>query len=166
MSIQCILMQGCYLQNATVNLPAETFLRGSSVTLYGGVLRGVESVIMSLGGSLIIHPQAKLDSDIPSAFNLKAIKIHDGGLLAYKGDSNNGDTLSVQLQNHLIVHGGGRVEFNSMSVTGNIFMFFTGIVSKLNYISPLSQSRDIVSSMSVRPCICVSFPDDILETVS
>ena len=42
-----------------MNLPYETYLKDSVVTLYGGVVSGIHTLNISLGGAFIAHPKAK-----------------------------------------------------------------------------------------------------------
>ena len=105
-------------QNGTVNLPYDTFLKDCTVTLYGGVLRGVHTLNISLGGSFIAYPPAALGSGEPSHFNLDSISILDGGVFRYEGHAEQEDAVVISLDGSLVVHGGGQLIGNKITVKG------------------------------------------------
>ena len=109
---------GFTFQHGTVNLPYDTYLMDSVVTLYGGILRGVETLNISLDGSFIAYPPAQLGSDEPSVYNLNSITVLDGGLFKYIGYTEAGDGLIVNLDGGFAVRGGGLVEVNKLTLSG------------------------------------------------
>ncbi len=104
-----------------MNLPYETYLKHSIVTLYGGLLRGLKVLNVSLGGEFIVYPPTKLDSDTPSVLNLNSITVLDGGTLLYQGTVDDWDTLYINLEAGLLVTGGGTVTANRLNVNGKTF---------------------------------------------
>ena len=119
-----IRMSYAVFQNSTVNLPSDTFLKDCTVTLFGGVLRGVHTLNISLGGAFIAYPLAALDSGEPSHFKLDSISVLDGGLFKYEGHSEEGDAVVISLDGSLIVHGGGQLTGNKITVKGQCNIHF------------------------------------------
>ena len=90
------------------------------MTLLGGVLRGMETLDISLGGAFTAYPAAKLGSAEASVFNLDSITVLDGGIFKYMGNTDNGDELTLSLAGDFEVQGGGTVEVNKLKLTGQL----------------------------------------------
>ena len=105
-------------------MPYDTFLKDCTVTLYGGVLRGVHTLSISLGGSFIAYPPAALDSGESSHFNLDSISILDGGVFRYEGRTEQEDAVVISLDGSLVVHGGGQMFGNKITVKGTYTFTF------------------------------------------
>ena len=101
-----------------MNLPFDTYLRDSVVTLYGGVLRGVHSLNVSLGGAFIAYPRAALNSGQRSHFRLHSVTVLDGGRFEYRGRAADADALVIELDGDFTVRGGGFVTANKLLLTG------------------------------------------------
>ena len=113
-------------------MPTETYLLNSVITLYGGILRGLKTLNISLGGAFIAYPKAALDSGVESYFHLDSITILDGGLFKYEGKANDGDALTVELDGGLVVQGGAQVIANKLTLKGQCCSNFWWIAFVLN----------------------------------
>ena len=115
------------LQHARVNLPYNTYLHDSRVTLYGGVLQGVHTLNVSLDGVFTIYPPARLNtsssssSSSPSSskeLRLNSIVVLDGGRLEFTGSTEDADAMTIVLDGGLVVQGGGVLSANDLHVRG------------------------------------------------
>ncbi|KAL8620488.1 hypothetical protein ACOMHN_056880 [Nucella lapillus] len=121
-------------QNGTVNLPYNTYLHQSRVTLYGGVLQGVHTLNLSLGGVFTIYPPARLNASGgqqgAKELRLNSMVILDGGRFEFTGLTHSHDTLSVVLEGGLVVHGGGVMTGNNIHVSAvNITVEAEGLIN-------------------------------------
>jgi len=109
------------LQGGTVNLPFDSYLKDCRVTLYGGLLKGVETLNISLDGTFTVYPPVKHNassSTEESTFSMNSITILDGGLFDYKGDTANDNKLNIFLDGSLHIRGGGIFQVNSLYLEG------------------------------------------------
>ena len=91
------------------------------MTLYGGLLRGVETLNISLDGAFTVYPPVKHNATSTteeSTFSLNSITILDGGLFDYKGDADNDNKLNILLDGSLHIRGGGIFKVNSLYLEG------------------------------------------------
>ena len=73
-----------------MNLPYNTYLHDSRVTLYGGVLQGIHTLNISLDGVFTIYPPARLNTSshgslVSKELRLNSIIILDGGRFEFTG---------------------------------------------------------------------------------
>ena len=106
-----------------MNLPFDTYLRDCRVTLYGGILRGVETLNISLDGSFTIYPPARLNNSAGTTdneFTLNSITVLDGGAFRYMGVAEDDNQMNVILNGSLHVLGGGEFHANNLNLQGKI----------------------------------------------
>ena len=103
-------------QNASVNLPVDTYLKDSVVADYGGILASVETLDISLGGAFRSYPPADHSPVIYDFFN--TISILDGGVFEFFGTAADGDLLNIQLNGSLMIRGGGEMIVNNLELYG------------------------------------------------
>ncbi|XP_033745591.1 uncharacterized protein LOC117331105 [Pecten maximus] len=115
-------------ENATVNLPYETFLLDCRVILYGGVLQGVEKLNISMDGSFTIYPPAQLGYSQKVVLN--SIDILDGGFFNFQGNAENDSLIEIILDGGFHVHGGGEMQANNLVLRAvNITVDADGLVN-------------------------------------
>ncbi|KAK3576663.1 hypothetical protein CHS0354_004948 [Potamilus streckersoni] len=123
-------------EEASVNLPYDTYLRDSSVILYGGILESLNTLNISLNGAFILYPPARLNktqSDRSSTLYLNSISILDGGVFRYEGTPQNNDELRIVLDGGLVIRGGGELHANKLHLTAvNITVDTEGLVNASN----------------------------------
>ena len=110
-----------HLQEASVNLPIDTYLKDSSVADYGGVLAGVETLNISLGGAFHSYPPAD-HSPVVYDF-LNTISILDGGLFEFHGTAADSDLLNIHMNGSLMIRGGGEMIVNNLELYGRYFEY-------------------------------------------
>ena len=102
-------------------MPFDTYLKDCRVTLYGGLLRGVETLNISLAGAFTVYPSVKHNATSvteESSFSLNSITILDGGLFDYKGDAEHDNKLNIHLDGGLHIRGGGIFKVNNLYLEG------------------------------------------------
>lgn len=115
-----------FFQNATVNLPYETYLHNSRVTLYGGVLQGIHTLNISLDGVFTIYPPARINnSDSPGSkmIHFNSLSILDGGRFEFNGSAEENDDINIVLDGELAIQGGGIMSGNKMNITGELMKY-------------------------------------------
>ena len=111
-------------ENSEVNLPRTTFLRNANITMFGGTVTGIENVDISLDGGFHLYPEARIYSDDRSEVFLNRIEVMDGGVMSYRGVSEEGDALTLNVNTSFTVRGGGHVYCNKMTLTGTSFLYY------------------------------------------
>ena len=93
-------------------------MKDATITLLGGLLRGVEILDVSLNSNFIIHPKSRLASDSNSVFIFEKVSIFDGGVIKYMGSAEAGDVLTMNVTSTLAVKGGGELHVNNLLLSG------------------------------------------------
>lgn len=103
-----------------MNLPYDTYLRDCRITLYGGLLRGVATLNISLDGSFTVYPPARLNNSLSSRndFVMDSITILDGGVFKFMGTAEENNGLNVTLTGSLHIQGGGEFRTNNIYLQG------------------------------------------------
>ena len=115
------------VQNGTVNLPYNTYLHDSRVTVYGGVLQGIHTLNISLDGVFTIYPPARRNTShgslVSKELHLNSIIILDGGRFEFTGTTEDRDKLDIVLGGGLVVQGGGVMSGNYLNISGKEMTF-------------------------------------------
>lgn len=88
--------------------------------MYGGLLRGVATLNISLDGSFTVYPPARLNNSLSSRndFVMDSITILDGGVLKFMGTAEENNRLNVTLTGSLHIQGGGEFRTNNIYLQG------------------------------------------------
>ena len=121
-----------------MNLPYDTYLQDCRITLYGGILRGVATLNISLDGSFTVYPPARLNNSHSNShdFVMDSITILDGGLFSFVGTAEGNNKLNVTLTGSLHIQGGGEFRTNNIYLQGQWpFSIMILTVSKMSLVT-------------------------------
>ena len=110
------------LQNASANLPIDTYLKDSTVADYGGILAGIQTLNISLGGAFRSYPPADHSAVVYDFLN--TISVLDGGVFQFYGTAADGDLLNIVMNGSLMIRGGGEMIVNNLELYGMQFYIF------------------------------------------
>ena len=110
------------MQNATANLPEDTYLKDNTVADHGGTLANIRTLNISLGGAFLSYPPDDHARVFYDFFN--TISILDGGLFKFFGTAANDDRLVIEMDGDLMIRGGGEMIANNLEVYGRYYCHF------------------------------------------